>query len=134
MNDATMELNHQRTILGRWLVCLFGGGNTAAMSRFDSWMFKRIVRRNVKQGYDRNLYEMFVIIRAAAEAEYTEDNMVTLDSYMHDNFEKTQRTTWSAIGKVGQVRQSVEIKGEFDKTGVWATIFGDGTCSSLGDD
>jgi len=100
------------------------------MNWFDRWMFKhivkRIVKRNVVQGYDRRLDEMCKLIRAEAEVTYTEDNMVTLDSYMHEHFEKTQRTTWSQPCQECRTRQPVEIKGQFDQTDAWGPAYNGG--------
>jgi hypothetical protein len=62
------------------------------MNKFERWFLKRIIKREVRQGYDHAakhvaLYQM---IRDAHRAEFTEDNAVTADDFLQEQFEKTQ--------------------------------------------
>jgi hypothetical protein len=62
------------------------------MNKFENWFLKRIIKREVQQDYDHDkkhqaLYQM---IRDAHREEFTEDNEVTADDFLLEQFEKTQ--------------------------------------------
>ena len=61
------------------------------MTRFEKWFIKRVIEREVMQGYDHdkkitNLYRM---INHACRTEFCEDNKPTLDSFLTEQFEKS---------------------------------------------
>lgn len=63
------------------------------MTPIEQWYIRRIIKREVRQDYDHpqkitNLYRM---IREAAENEFTEDNIPTLNSALTDWFNDSLR-------------------------------------------
>jgi hypothetical protein len=58
------------------------------MNWFDRWMFKRIIWKQVRQGYDHDvrIIELYDEIRCACHREFTEDNVMTLNSNLTDWF------------------------------------------------
>jgi hypothetical protein len=53
------------------------------MTRFQRWILKIICRDLVKQGpHERNIREYYNILREAATAEFTEDNLPTLNDFL----------------------------------------------------
>lgn len=63
------------------------------MTKFEQWFIKRVIAREVIQGFDHdkrieNLYEM---IRLACEKQFNEDNAPTMDSFLRERFETTIR-------------------------------------------
>lgn len=62
------------------------------MNTFARWLFKRLVAREVIQGYDhaRNIEYLYAMIREKCEEEFTEDNAPTMDSFLRERFEATQ--------------------------------------------
>jgi hypothetical protein len=61
------------------------------MNWLESWLLKRIIRKQVIQGTDHhvritNLYRM---IRLACEDEFTEDNTPTLNAFLKDCFDES---------------------------------------------
>jgi len=58
----------------------------------EKWLMRRIIMREVKQGYCHKLRVrmMYAQIREACEAEFTEDNAPTLDAFLLELFESTQ--------------------------------------------
>jgi len=63
------------------------------MNKFEEWFLKRIIKREVRQGYDhaQKITNLYTMIRVAAEQEFTEDNVVTMNSYLTEWFEKSLR-------------------------------------------
>lgn len=65
------------------------------MTIFERWFLTRVFRKQVRQGYDhaQNITELYRMIRVAAEQEFTEDNLVTQNSYLTEWFENSLRKT-----------------------------------------
>lgn len=65
------------------------------MNTFENWLVKRVIAKEVIQGYDhaRNIEALYILIREACEKEFTEDNAPTMDAFLRERFEATQ--TWS---------------------------------------
>lgn len=63
------------------------------MTRFEQWYIKRILKREVRQGFDhqRNITNLYTLIREAAENEFYEDNIPTLNSALREWFEDSLR-------------------------------------------
>ena len=63
------------------------------MNRFEEWFIKRIIKREVRQGFDhpRKITDLYKMIRVACEGEFYEDNTVTLNSAMTEWFEASLR-------------------------------------------
>ena len=63
------------------------------MTKFEEWFLRRVIRKEVRQGYDhaQKITNLYTMIRIAAEQEFTEDNMVTMNSYLTEWFEKSLR-------------------------------------------
>lgn len=62
------------------------------LTKFERYILKRICRRLVRQGWyhKRRITEYYKIMREAAQAEFTEDNRPTLNSFLrecHDDAE-----------------------------------------------
>lgn len=58
------------------------------------FLFRRLVAREVRQGeHAYRITQMYREIRAACEREFPEDNSPTLDAFLRECFEVTQRTT-----------------------------------------
>jgi hypothetical protein len=64
-----------------------------SMNRFERWFMKRIIRREVRQGYDHQerITEMYRMIRVACENEFTEDNLITQNVYLREWHENSLR-------------------------------------------
>jgi hypothetical protein len=64
------------------------------MNKFEEWIVKRIIRREVRQGWDhqRNITNLYKMIRVACESEFYEDNTVTMNSNLTEWFEKSLRS------------------------------------------
>jgi len=62
------------------------------MNKFERWILKRIVRKEVKQGYKHNIRigHLYSAIRAACEEEFVEDSPAALDVSLREWFEATQ--------------------------------------------
>lgn len=63
------------------------------MNKFEEWFLRRVIRKEVTQGYDhaQKITNLYTMIRVAAEQEFTEDNVVTMNSYLTEWFEKSLR-------------------------------------------
>jgi hypothetical protein len=63
------------------------------MRKLEQYLLRSIFRNRVRQGYDhqRNIAELYAMIREAAEAEFTEDNVPTLNSLLSELFEQSLR-------------------------------------------
>lgn len=62
------------------------------MSRFEKWLLKLIIAKASIQGDHRKNIEMiYQIIRECFEERFTEDNASTMDQFLKDRFELTQK-------------------------------------------
>lgn len=63
------------------------------MSPFERWFMKRIIRKEVRQGYDHQerITEMYRMIRVACEDEFYEDNLITQNAYLREWHEASLR-------------------------------------------
>ena len=63
------------------------------MTRFEQWIIRRIIRKQVQQGtgHAQNITELYREIRTAVEREFYEDNLVTQNSYLREWFENSLR-------------------------------------------
>lgn len=59
------------------------------MTRFDHWLLRKIVRRNVRQGTSHlsNITEIYGIVREACADEFVEDNEATRNAMLLERFE-----------------------------------------------
>lgn len=58
------------------------------MNSFERWFIKRVIAKEVRQGYHDNRVEgLYGLIREAVTAEFTEDNAPTIDARGSDLFE-----------------------------------------------
>lgn len=64
------------------------------LTKFQIWLLKRIFKSAVVQGYHHtsNIATIYSLLRQAACDEFTEDNEVTIDDFLRENFESTQWT------------------------------------------
>lgn len=58
------------------------------MNKFEKWFINRILKREVKQSsvHAKNISNLYGMIRGACENEFTEDNIVTLNSFLEERF------------------------------------------------
>jgi hypothetical protein len=65
-----------------------------AMNKFERWFLKRILKKEVCQGFDHDLriQALYKMIRNAAAQEFNEDNKATLDSTLQEWFERSKFT------------------------------------------
>ena len=63
------------------------------MNKFEEWFLRRVIRKEVAQGYDhaQKIINLYTMIRVGVEQEFTEDNVVTMNSYLTEWFEKSLR-------------------------------------------
>jgi len=63
------------------------------MNKLERWFFNRIIRNQVRQGFEHvdRITEMYRMIRVEAEREFYEDNVVTMNSYLTEWFEDSLR-------------------------------------------
>ena len=61
------------------------------MNRFKQWMLKQIIADAVRQdgNQEQKLTELYAQIRTAAEKEYYEDNVYTIDSFLKEQFNRS---------------------------------------------
>jgi hypothetical protein len=59
------------------------------MNAFDTWMMKRIAKKQVEQGYHHSekITEMYRVINQAAREEFNEDSESSLKGYLTEWFE-----------------------------------------------
>ena len=63
------------------------------MNKFEMWLIRRIARRAVMQGdHERRIIVLYGAVIAVAE--FTEDNMPTIDGFMAECHEKALRRAW----------------------------------------
>lgn len=58
------------------------------MTKFEQWFLRRVIRKEVRQGYDHALRItlLYTMIREAAEQEFSEDNVPTLNDFLTERF------------------------------------------------
>lgn len=62
------------------------------MNKFEQWIFKKIIRKEIVQGnHKQNLINIHKIIRDQLELEFTEDNNPSLDSFSFFCFYESQK-------------------------------------------
>ena len=62
------------------------------MNRFERWFLKRVIAREVRQGnHEPRIIELYSMIRRACDSEFFEDNIPTMDSFLQECFDKTQK-------------------------------------------
>jgi hypothetical protein len=63
------------------------------MNKFERWFLNRVFQKQVRQGYkhQENITELYTMIREAAEKEFNEDNVPTLNSFLTECFELSLR-------------------------------------------
>ena len=63
------------------------------MTKFEKWFIKRVIRKEVKQSavHALNIRSLYSMIREACNSEFTEDNDPTLNSFLKEQFERTQK-------------------------------------------
>ena len=63
------------------------------MNKFEKWFINRILKREVKQSsvHAKNISNLYGMIREVCESEFTEDNDPTLNSFLKEQFERTQK-------------------------------------------
>lgn len=62
------------------------------MNIFERWFLRRIIAREVIQGYHRErIVDLYKEIRIACEKEFYEDNTVTMNSNLREWFEDSLR-------------------------------------------
>ena len=64
------------------------------MTKFERWYLKRIIAREVIQGPDHaeNIKNLYSMIRNACDKEFYEDNDPTLDFFLLELFDATQKS------------------------------------------
>ena len=62
------------------------------MNRFERWFVRRTFRQEVRQGpdHDKRITGLYAMIHEACENEFTEDNDLSLDSFLREQFEAAQ--------------------------------------------
>jgi len=73
------------------------------MTRFERWFLRRLLRREVRQGYDhdRRVPGLYGLIREACEKEFFEDNSPTLSAFLAECFEQSQPKTAAIHDETG---------------------------------
>lgn len=63
------------------------------MNKFEEWMMKRIIKREVRQDYDHDtkITNLYTMIREACENEFNEDNVPTLNYSLTEWFGNSLR-------------------------------------------
>lgn len=61
------------------------------MNRFERWFLRRIIRREVRQGYthDLRITALYREIHDAARREFYEDNVSSRNEYLREWFENS---------------------------------------------
>jgi hypothetical protein len=62
------------------------------MSRFERWILRRLLSKQLDQGpaLEKRIAEVFAEVRAAYAHRYYEDNVFTQDTMLRECFEATQ--------------------------------------------
>jgi hypothetical protein len=71
------------------------------MTKFETWLLKRLLKREVRQGnHIARIQNLYSLIRDAVCNEFTEDNIPTTDAFLRELFEKTQyKSLYSLLPK-----------------------------------
>ena len=58
------------------------------MTKFEKWFISRVFKREVTQGpnHAQNIADIYAMVKSAAEKEFTEDNVPTLEFFLQDRF------------------------------------------------
>ena len=82
------------------------------MTRFERWFIKRVMRREFVQGpaHAKNIENMYGMIRTVCEREFTEDTAPTLDAFLAERFESTQRTPYYKDGLEAEREKVTELR------------------------
>jgi hypothetical protein len=61
------------------------------MTRFERWFLRKLLRKQVRQGYthDKRITELYREIHDAAKREFYEDNVYTRNEYLREWFENS---------------------------------------------
>ncbi len=59
------------------------------MTPLEHFLLKRIFKREVRQGcnHPERIRHLYLMIRQAAEEEFSEDNYITLESFLEEQFQ-----------------------------------------------
>lgn len=62
------------------------------INAIEQWLLRHILAKQVLQGFDHdaNIRALYLMIRDACDAEFTEDNQFTRDAHLRELFESTQ--------------------------------------------
>lgn len=63
------------------------------MTKFEQWIMKRIIRKEVRQGADhpQRITELYRMVRVACENEFYEDNILSQNAYLREWHEDSLR-------------------------------------------
>lgn len=102
------------------------------LSRFEKWIIRRIFKRAVIQSFCHkgNITEIYGIMHDECELQYKEDNAPTLDAFLHECFDASQRgfstsIVWDTIDSVPKNGQNI-ILGSALKTSMVGWFDSDG--------
>ena len=61
------------------------------MNRFEQWFLRKIIRKQVRQGFDhdRRIADLYREIHNAAKQEFYEDNVYTRNDFLRELFESS---------------------------------------------
>ena len=74
------------------------------MNTIERWFLKRIIKKEVTQGYDhqKNITNLYRMIREEVQEEFIEDNVPTINCVLAECFNETQiPTAWEPAPVVG---------------------------------
>ena len=76
------------------------------MTRFQRWMFRRIARQEVRQGYfhREKIKDMYCVVIAAARGEFREDNTITLNFFLAEIHAEALKRMSASVPEVTQAR------------------------------
>ncbi len=65
------------------------------MNNLEQWLLRGILARQVRAGrdHDQRIQQLYIMIREAAEQEFTEDNIPTLNDSLVEWFLKSLRSS-----------------------------------------
>lgn len=78
------------------------------MTRFEKWFLRRVFKREVLQGGDHpaRISNLYAMIRQAARDEFTEDNDITLDTFLLERFGVSlSNEMLSAAAEIGKAKE-----------------------------
>lgn len=57
------------------------------MNKFEQWIIKRIIKKEVRQGnHENQIVNLYQLIYNATEKEFTEDNIPTINQFLAECF------------------------------------------------